>query len=102
MGRVYLKSLFILPIHSFFNKYDFYLESYFAFDSLILATVILIFYKIKSMMRCKNDSEKVEKIKDEAFMSPDSSISSVGHGCIKSQYDYNDSKLQNIIQKKYM
>ena len=95
MGRVYLKSLFILPIHSFFNKYDFYFKSYFAFDSLILAIVILIFYKIKSMIRCKNDTEKVEKIKDEAFMSPDSSISSVGHGCIKSQYDYNDTKVNS-------
>ena len=93
MGRIYLKSLFIMPIHSFFNKYDFNFKRYFAFDSFILAIVILIFYKIKSMMRCENDTEKVEKIKDEAFMSPDSSISSVEHGCIKSLSDYNNTNV---------
>ena len=45
-------------------------------------------------MQCKNDTEKVEKIKDEAFPSPDSSILSVGYGYIKSQYDNNDTRVK--------
>ena len=46
-------------------------------------------------MQCKNDTEKVEKNIDEAFLSPDSSISSVGHRYVKSQSDYNDTKVNS-------